>query len=189
MNLYREEPEVPFSPSDLKAQKGQPIAFNGVCLVTLVTQGKVVYGKPLYWWNHEGRTYYFAHTGAIVSFMNNPSRYVPYNDGYCVVTEAQTGQKVTGDPRYAQAYQGHLYLFAGPEELAAFNKTLVSSAETDNAEVETLPVQTVAAKAAPSGGKSASARKTQLVSRVETSSRSPEREGRISGLFRRVFKK
>lgn len=148
-----------------------------------------MYGKPLFWWNHDGQTYYFANTGAIVAFMNNPSRYVPYNDGYCIVTEAKTGRKVTGDPRYAQVYQGHLYLFAGPDELAAFNRTLVSSVESDKAEAETLPVQTVAAKSASSAAKSATAGKAQLVSRSEISSKTPEREGRISGLFRRVFKK
>ena len=174
---------MPSSPSDLKGQKGHPVAFNGIDLVTLVQRGEVVYGKPLYWWNHEGRTYYFANTGAIVAFMNNPSRYVPYNDGYCIVTEAQTGRKVTGDPRYAQVYQGHLYLFAGPDELSAFNKTLVSTAKTDTADdAVTLPVQTVAAKSGP-------VRQTALASRSEKPSKTPEREGRISGLFRRMFKK
>ena len=183
MNLYREDPEVPFPPSDLKAQHGQPVAFNGVCLMTLVERGQVVYGKPLYWWNHEGRTYYFATPGAVVTFSNNPSRYLPYNDGYCMVTKAESGRDVSGDPRYAQFYNGHLYLFAGPEELAAFNKTLVSPAETDSAAVASNQQDQTTA------GKSASARQSQLVSRSGTSSKTTEREGRITGLFRRVFKK
>jgi len=142
-----------------------------------------VYGKPLYWWNYEGRTYYFSNTGAIVVFMNNPSPYVPYNDGYCIVTEVQTGRKVTGDPRYAQVYQEHLYLFAGPDELAAFNKMLVSSAKTHTPDdALSLPVQTVAAKSAP-------IRQTASASRSGKTSKTAERKGRLSGLFRRVFKK
>ena len=174
---------MPFSPSDLKAQHGQPVAFNGVCLVTLVNRGEVAYGKPLYWWNHEGRTYYFATPGAVVSFSNNPSRYLPYNDGYCIVTEAQTGRQVMGDPRYAQVYQGHLYLLAGPEELAAFNKTLVGSEDAaSSAASSTSPIQTV-------GGKSAKVRPTPVASRFDAPPKSADREGRVSGFFRRVFKR
>ena len=72
MYCSREKPEV--SATDLKPQHGQPVALGGYCPITLVDSGQRVLGKPLYWCNYDGHTYYFAHPGAAVAFMNNPTR-------------------------------------------------------------------------------------------------------------------
>ena len=53
------------------------MTLGGYCPVTLVATGERVVGKPLYWSNYDGHTYYCAHPGAAVAFMDNPARYVP----------------------------------------------------------------------------------------------------------------
>ena len=48
------------------------MALGGYCPVTLVATGERVVGKPLYWSNYDAHTYYCAHPGAAVAFMDNP---------------------------------------------------------------------------------------------------------------------
>lgn len=67
---------------------------------------------------YEGRTYRFASEEAKAKFLNDPERYAPVLNGYCVVTFAKTGEKVVGN--CCRDHGGKQYWFVNKEAREEF---------------------------------------------------------------------
>ena len=106
--------------SVLKPREGQPakpknepqLALSGYCVVSLVSQKRLVPGQAAYSIVHQGRLYRFASRITFDLFRRNPDRYVPSNGGNCPVAQFERKAEEPGDPRFGALFQGRLFLCA-----------------------------------------------------------------------------
>ncbi len=118
-----------------------PVAIKGFCVVTLRDHQQWSDGSQPFQQIFDGQLYWFVGQRERAIFQSNPRRYAPALSGDCVVTFAQDGERVPGDPQYGILHKRRLYFFkshayqelfrANPDEyadvdLAAEGKCLVS---------------------------------------------------------------
>ncbi len=89
-----------------------PMALEGYCPVSIVTQRKWVRGDPAYRTVYDGHTYLLSSKEAKAMFDADPTKYVPALGGDCVVAFVMTGKRVPGQIRYAALHDGRLFLLA-----------------------------------------------------------------------------
>jgi YHS domain-containing protein/thiol-disulfide isomerase/thioredoxin len=97
-----------------------PIAMNGYCPVTLVTEKKWKKGLPQYGAVHRRRTFLFASEEEQKKFLADPDKYTPVFVGYDPVKFMQTGELVDGSAAYSLTYRKQVYLFADDASLKTF---------------------------------------------------------------------
>jgi YHS domain-containing protein len=86
------------------------LALAGYCLVSLVSDRRLVAGKAEQTVRHDGWTFRFASAAMRDQFRKDPERYIPVNRGDCPVTQLDRGAARPGNPRWGVLYQGRLYL-------------------------------------------------------------------------------
>jgi YHS domain-containing protein/thioredoxin-related protein len=104
----------------LELQQEPNLALNGICVVTLLRDHKVVTGDPQFSLEFEGATYWFAASEKSERFHTNPKHYAPILSGLCVTSLVDDSCEVPGSMRCAAVYNDRLYLFAGPEQRRRF---------------------------------------------------------------------
>lgn len=97
-----------------------PLGLEGYCPVTLVDHGTWAEGRVQWGARHRGRTYLFAGAEQQQTFLANPDRYAPALSGDDPVLAMESGARTPGQRRYGVTYQSRMYLFATPENRAAF---------------------------------------------------------------------
>lgn len=107
-DLAEEEPTLP------------PLALNGYCLVSALDDRQLVEGTPDYGVVYGGRMIFFASNAHRETFIANPKDYWPANDGFCAVSSAETGKKLSGLLQHATVYRDQLWLFADDEARSRF---------------------------------------------------------------------
>lgn len=146
----------PFKPRDRKKQPSI-LAVQGYCLVSLRDQQQWNPGSPQVQAIVGGKVYLFTNPRTRDIFLAAKESYLPALDGDCVVTFAESGERVSGQLGCGLVYGQRAFFFRTPTQLQAFqaepelytNADLVDggacvvSKLTENRHVAGLP-QTVA---------------------------------------------
>jgi YHS domain-containing protein len=100
---------------------GMPV-LEGFCPVELVQNERWVVGDARYAVVYRGRTYYLAGPEQQRRFVANPERYVPALSGLDPVASVDEGRPVAGQTDHCVVYDGRLYMFSTPGNLARFRQ-------------------------------------------------------------------
>lgn len=98
----------------------KPIAFNGICLVSIVKDRKLVNGSPQVTFEYQGSILHFATKEHRDQFVRNPDGFWPQHNGICPVTYRQLNRVAVGKPALAIQYKGKIYLCADREAARTF---------------------------------------------------------------------
>jgi YHS domain-containing protein len=96
------------------------VALAGYCPVCMITRAELVRGLPGESHVYKGRTYQFVSAAEKQVFMADPTRYLPAEDGYCVVTWAEQHRREAGNIELPALFGDYLYLFAKEEARQKF---------------------------------------------------------------------
>ena len=88
-------------------------------------------GKEQYQLIFDGQIYWFASTLELGKFAANPGRYVPALQGDCVVTFAESNERVMGKPQHGLIHEGRLFFFATVSKLERFRSDPRTFARVD----------------------------------------------------------
>jgi YHS domain-containing protein len=118
------ESSTDIAPVSYESADAKPLdILEGNCPVELVDGGVGIPTSDSIVVTHKGTfdTYRFPLSSeeARARFLENPDKYFPVLDGYCVTTWSDTGMKVRG--KYASIYRGRYYCFAIPSWQDQFN--------------------------------------------------------------------
>jgi len=97
-------------------------AFEGLCLVSMVTHRKLVPGKETVEHIHRGTRLWFSSEEHRAEFVASPERYWPLLDGRCPVAAQREETDIAGDPRTTAVYRGRLVMFHSFEHRKAFSQ-------------------------------------------------------------------
>ncbi len=105
-----------------RVDKDPSVALAGYDPVSLLTDQKLVPGRPELTVEHNGRSFRFANEAGRDAFLKKPDSFAPVNDGRCPVSQVDHGDFQSGDPHWGVVYNGHLYLFKDASERDRFAK-------------------------------------------------------------------
>ena len=106
-----------------KATKPAPkLAFNGLCLVTMLDERKWVAGTAQFTTEFRGVKLHFATAEDKAEFLKTPSKYWPLSDGVCPVASTRDEKVTAGDPQTAGVYRDQLVFFKSVEHRQEFTK-------------------------------------------------------------------
>ena len=95
-------------------------AFEQICLVELVENGRLAEGNPAFQQVYRGRQICFSSSAAKNAFDQNPEKYWPALNGVCPVELSMNKQRVDGSPQLGAVYRGKLWLFSTQEARLEF---------------------------------------------------------------------
>lgn len=110
---------------------GATPALAGFCPVQFVKSGRLVSGSEKHSLQYDGQAYRFSSDKARALFLAEPERYLPRNQGQCVVSQVDEGGHVAGNPRFGVYYQDRLYLCADDKARRAFASDPARYADAD----------------------------------------------------------
>ncbi len=110
----------PFEPREAAQPPSLPLAADGFCVVTLHDRQAWQRGDAALGAIFDNRQYLFAGSRELEIFSAAPIVYAPVLGGDCVVTYAETGQRVAGDRKFGSMRGGRLYFFATSEAQERF---------------------------------------------------------------------
>lgn len=101
-----------------------PLALDGYCPVTLLTQQRWEPGNPQFGAIHRGRTYFFKSQLERDRFLSPGAadQFAPVLSGYDPVRFAELRQSVAGAREHGVVYQNQIYLFADEQALTQFEQ-------------------------------------------------------------------
>ena len=108
-----------FRPSEF-AEVELPVALGGFCPVTLRNKHEWMAGHQRQMLVYDGQIYWFASARERGIFAASPTHYAPVLGGDCVVTLADTGERLLGKLEYAIEHSGRLYMFASRQNREQF---------------------------------------------------------------------
>lgn len=94
--------------------------FKGFCPVVLRDERDLLDGNEEFTVEFEGREYTLSSRAAMEVFLGDPERYAPAAQGYDVIHQSLTGEKVDGLLDHAVWYRDRLYLFSTVETMETF---------------------------------------------------------------------
>lgn len=100
----------------------QEPAFDGLCLVSMVTHRKLVPGRGTIEHVHQGQRLLFSSEEHRAEFVASPDRYWPLLDGRCPVAAQREEPDIAGDPSTTAVYRGRLVMFHSLEHRKAFSQ-------------------------------------------------------------------
>ena len=87
------------------------LANKGYDLVNYFDSNSAERGSKEFSTTNEDAIYYFVNAENLMSFKENPSKYLPQYDGYCAFAVAKMNKKVPANPETFRIDDGKLYLF------------------------------------------------------------------------------
>ena len=111
-------PQTPARPVTLT--KESPIAFQKLCLTSVVEQRKLVQGQPkveLVW---KGKRLLFASELQRQQFQKNPEKYWPMLDGACAMTLLKEQRVAEGQLQHAAVFRNQIWLFQSQDLMKEF---------------------------------------------------------------------
>jgi YHS domain-containing protein len=124
----------PFQPRQAAPGPKLPVAADGFCVVTLHDRQAWQRGNPAFGALFDNRQYLFASSRELEIFGAAPIVYAPVLGGDCVVTYAETGERVAGDRQFGSLRGGRLYFFATREAQERFAATPLEYIDADLAD-------------------------------------------------------
>jgi len=129
-----------FPPSFDDEQPALPLVADGYCVVTLRDQQQWLAGNRDVGGEFDGREYRFANLRARAIFAAAPEKYAPVLGGDCIVTFADTGQRVPGRIQHGVVRGGRLYFMADQRRLGDFTADPARYVDADLADGGRCPV-------------------------------------------------
>lgn len=97
-----------FQPCD----ESQPLALGGFCPVTMLVRAELIRGTHEECCVYNHHRYQFRSSEDRQAFLANPERYLPSEEGFCVVTWAEKHAREPGLVQFPALYGDFLFLFA-----------------------------------------------------------------------------
>ncbi len=108
-----------------------PVSISGFCIVSLRERQEWSRGSEMHQLVFDGKLYWFAGMRERAMFSATPLRYVPALSGDCVVSFAESGKRVRGDPRFGILHDQRLFFFRGQAEQKTFRASPEKYADGD----------------------------------------------------------
>lgn len=89
-----------------------PVALQGYCPVSMISRAVLIAGEESESLEFKGRRYVFSSKREREMFQANPDRFLPAENGSCVVTWAEEKRWSSGRIEYPALYGEHVYLFS-----------------------------------------------------------------------------
>lgn len=116
--ISRGEPEIDntIRPCDATV----PVAMGGFCPVSMIVRAELTQGSDANCLVYRGKRFLFRTTAERTLFLENPKRYLPAEDGYCVVTWAEEHRWTPGAVKYPAIFGEHVFLFPSNDHRQKF---------------------------------------------------------------------
>lgn len=88
-----------------------PVAMDGFCPVSMIVRAELTHGSDNACLAYKGRRYLFRGEAERSMFQNNPERFLPAENGLCVVTWAEEHRWIPGQIRYPAIFGDHVFFF------------------------------------------------------------------------------
>jgi thiol-disulfide isomerase/thioredoxin len=115
-----EVPVVPAAVIPAPVKSNAPQAFYGMCIVSVLEDGKLVDGKPEISTEYHGYKLNFVDRKHLDLFLTNPARYWPANNGLCPVSGIDKQSRIMGQPAFAVRYHNRVHFCADRETAMTF---------------------------------------------------------------------
>jgi len=115
-----EEMQTQFKTKPVSLRK--TIAFDGICLVSLREDRKIVTGERTHKLSYHNYTLHFASAEKRQKFLAEPEKYWPVLDGHCPVSSMSGNKEQLGNPRWGALYQDRIWFFADEDHRNQFVK-------------------------------------------------------------------
>lgn len=97
-----------------------PLALNGFCPVRMIVDAELVPGDPKHCCVYRGKRYQFHSEEDKALFAIHPRKYLPLEEGFCVVTWAEEHRRSSGSIEYPALFGDYLFLFADEDARQKF---------------------------------------------------------------------
>lgn len=98
-------------PEELPTAKNPPVAFEGLCLVSLLNDRKFQPGDKSITHEYHGVKLQFVSEAARREFIAAPEKFWPLADGRCPVSTVNAEKDTTGNVRTVAVFRGRLVIF------------------------------------------------------------------------------
>ncbi len=98
-------------PQEPQTTKKPPVAFEGLCLVSLLNARHFKPGDKTITHEYHGVTLQFVSEEARREFIADPAKFWPLADGHCPVSTVKAEKDTAGDVRTVAVFRGHLVIF------------------------------------------------------------------------------
>lgn len=89
-----------------------PLALNGFCPVSMIRNAELVAGHQELCCVYKEKRYQFRSEAEMDLFLKSPKKYLPSEEGFCVVTWAEDHRRQAGNIEFPALFGDYLYLFA-----------------------------------------------------------------------------
>lgn len=99
---------------------GLPLALDGFCPVSMIVKAELIPGADVECVVYRGLRYHFASERERRMFLDAPNRFLPAEEGRCVVTFVEEGRWITGDVAYPAIFGEHVFFFPSDSQRQKF---------------------------------------------------------------------
>lgn len=92
-----------------------PLALDGYCPVTMIRKAELVPGTDEECIVYKGKRYHFLSAAERTMFLDNPGKFLPAEDGRCVVTWHEQHKWIAGQVTFPAIFGDQVYLFPSDE--------------------------------------------------------------------------
>jgi YHS domain-containing protein/thiol-disulfide isomerase/thioredoxin len=97
-----------------------PLALDGYCPVSMFKRSELIRGADTECCVYNEKRYHFLSSVEKEMFLKNPRRYLPAEEGYCVVTWAEKHSRALGNVELPALFGDYLFLFANDDARQKF---------------------------------------------------------------------
>jgi YHS domain-containing protein/thiol-disulfide isomerase/thioredoxin len=97
-----------------------PLALDGFCPVSMFKRSELIRGADDQCCVYKDKRYQFISAADREAFIQNPKKFLPSEDGFCVVTWAETHQRSQGNIQFPALFGDYLFLFANDDARQRF---------------------------------------------------------------------
>lgn len=94
--------------------------MGGFCPVSMISRAELTHGVDGNCLVYRGRRYLFRTDQDRLLFLQNPDRYLPAENGFCVVTWAEENRWTPGQVRFPAIFGEHVFLFPSESQRQKF---------------------------------------------------------------------
>ena len=97
-----------------------PLALDGYCPVSMLKRSELIRGADTECCVYNEKRYHFLSTVERDLFLKNPKKYLPAEEGFCVVTWAEKHSRAAGNVELPALFGDYLFLFADDDARQKF---------------------------------------------------------------------
>lgn len=120
-------PAAPSNPSRYDADVrpcdlSMPLALRGYCPVSMIREAELIPGRLEHCCVYKQNRYQFRSEEELREFLSSPRKYLPSEEGFCVVTWAESHRRQSGSIEFPALFGDYLFLFADDDARRKFLK-------------------------------------------------------------------